>query len=124
MPLHSLGGFTAQKLARSVWAGVRAESVLRPSALTSLRSSAYFLLVMSFGPPEPYFNGSEIANGVTSFSHAFGSPTCVAGSGRHAPSAELGVNRNAPNRPSCARAASMAAAAASPTAIPPALAAP
>src|SRR5881275_1767371 len=119
MLLHKRGGFTAQKFAIAFWPGVRVEPVAAPRALTSLKSIAYCRLVSSFGPFEPYRDGSAITNGVTSLSHAFGSLACAGTSGRHWPGRVPGENRNAPPRPSRARAASIASAAAAPTAIPP-----
>jgi hypothetical protein len=59
---------------------------------------------------------------VTSFSQARGSLTPLLG--RHSPGSVPTAKRKGPKRPSLARAASSAAAAASPVAIPPAFAGP
>src|SRR5215207_7851108 len=63
-------------------------------------------------------------NGVTFRSHPAGSLTNPGSAGRHCPGNVPVVKPGAPNRPSFARATSIAAAAASPTAIPPVFAGP
>ncbi len=63
-------------------------------------------------------------NGSTFASQAVGSTTNAGGVGRHSPGREPITTSNGPPRPSFARAASIAAAAASPAAIPPAFAGP
>src|SRR5918995_7455398 len=106
-----------------VWSSLRAVLAKEPYAFTSLNSRAYWLLVSSFGPFDMNLAGSSTRNGFTSFSQAFGSFTNRGRTGRHSPGRVPTGNRYGPKRPSFVRAAIIAAAAASPTAIPPAFAA-
>jgi hypothetical protein len=92
--------------------------VAEPSDLTSVNSRAYFRLVSASGPSERNCEGLRIRNGFTSFSQALGSLTNAGSTGRHTPGSKPTAKRNEPKRPSSVRAAIIAAAAASPTAIP------
>ena len=96
----------------------RREPVARPFAFTSLRSAAYARESRRRGARPRKRSGSRSTNGVTSFSQAPGSVTVAGGTSRQPPGSVDSVSRNGPKRPSPARAASNAIAAASPVAIP------
>jgi hypothetical protein len=121
---HSAGPWSCQKIAASVWSAVRVVLEIEPSRLTSLKSSAYASLVSGFGGSESSIATSGTRNGRTFATHGAGSSPNPGGDGRHSPGPEPNTNVNDPPRPSFARAASIAAAAASPAAIPPASAGP
>jgi hypothetical protein len=89
-----------------------------PSDFTSAYSRAYVRLASESGPAERNCDEFRIRKGFTSFNHAFGSLTFAGRTGRQAPGADPTANLNGPKRPSSVRAASIAVAAASPTAIP------
>ncbi len=111
-------GFSAQYCAARVCSGVRTLSVAEPSVLTSSNSRAYFRLVSGSGPSDRNWDELGMKNGSTSLSQPFGSFTNIGSTGRHTPGPVPEGKPGAPNRPSSVRAAIIAAAAASPTAIP------
>ncbi len=103
-----------------VCSGVRVALEADPIAFTSLNSFAYFVLVSAFGPRVSTWAAFWRVNGRTLRTQPKGSFTNAGSSGRHWPGPGFAgtVNPGAPNRPSFALWASIAAAAAAPIAIP------
>src|SRR5262249_27550217 len=118
--LNSAGAWSSQKIAASVWSGVRVMLVSEPSSLTSLKSSAYSALVSALGPSVRSISTFGTMNGSTFPTHAAGSFKKFGGVGRQSPRGAgdgygVGVG---PKRPSFMRAVSIALAVVSPIAIP------
>src|SRR6185503_5368652 len=92
-----------------------------PSDLTSLKSSAYALLVSLFGPLVRNISAFGARNGFTFATQGVGSGVVSGGEMRQAPAVVPNTNGKGVVglRPSFVRAASIALAAASPAAIPP-----
>src|SRR3954447_13560553 len=65
MRFHNSGELSTQNFATSVWSAVRALPVDPPIRLTSLKSSAYRLLVNGYGGPLANWVLSRSTNGVT-----------------------------------------------------------
>src|SRR5215212_204385 len=125
MLLHVAVPFVSpQNLAAAVWSSERLLLPDDPSALTSAKSSAYARVVSPCGARLRNSSALGSTNGSTSLSHENGSMRVAGATGRHSPGSVPALNRNDVNRPSPARAAIIAAAAASPVAMPPAFAGP
>jgi hypothetical protein len=92
--------------------------------LTSLNSAAYLALVSGFGPRARNRADFRSRNGLTLPTHALGSLIIAGGVGCHSPGAVPTGNRKLAKRPSFSRAASILAAVAAPTVMPPSLARP
>src|ERR1043166_7327256 len=107
-------------MAASVWSGVRVMLVSEPSSLTSLKSSAYSVLVSALGPSVRNISAFRTMNGRTFPTHAAGSVRKLGGVGRQIPggTGEGDGVGGGPKRPSFMRAVSIALAVASPIAIP------
>ena len=110
--------WSCQKIAASVWSGVRVMLVSEPSSLISLKSSAYSSLVSAFGPSVRSISALGTMNGRTFPTHGAGSFAKFGGVGRQMPGAGGYSAGGGPKRPSFIRAVSIAAAVASPIAIP------
>src|SRR5438552_14762752 len=120
IPFQSAIAWSCQKIAASVWSGVRLVLVSEPSSLTSLKSSAYSALVRAFGPSVRSISALGTINGRTLPTHAAGSFRKLGGVGRQGPGGagdRYGVGVG-PKRPSFMRAVSIALAVASPIALP------
>src|SRR3954453_17404791 len=125
MLLHDAVPFVSpQNFAAAVWSSERVVLAVDPIAFTSAKSAAYARVVSPCCAR--LWNSSALGstNGVTSLSHENGSMTMDGATGRHWPASAPVLNRNDVNRWSPARAAIIAAAAASPVAMPPAFAGP
>jgi hypothetical protein len=129
MRFQIAGPLSCQKIAAAVSSAVRLVLVSAPSSLISLKSLAYASLESALGPSVRSISTSGTRNGCTLPTHGAGSRATVpagpcGGPSRQSPASVPSTTVNDPNRPSFARAASMAAAVASPTAMPPAFAGP
>ena len=117
IPRWSIGtGLVEAQVASCACAGVRVE-VAPPSDLTSLNSAAYSALVRGNGGPIRNWSWLLRVNGLTRLTH----PKLFAfagGTSRHSPGSVPIGKAYVPKRPSFARLASTAAAAAWPTAMP------
>src|SRR6476646_11597722 len=113
-------GLLCHHLAMYVCSSVRVAPVALPFALTSLKSFAHWWLVSAGGPAVRNCDELSMRNGFTPPTHGVGSRMSPAAfeSGHQCPTAVLGTHWDGPNRPSSARASSMACAAAWPTAMP------
>ena len=85
--LKSAWAWSCQKIAASVWSGVRVVLVSEPSSLTSLKSSAYSALVSAFGPSVRSISALGTMNGRTLPTHGAGSFAKFGGVGRQMPGA-------------------------------------
>ena len=107
---------------------MRTVLLIAPSIFVSLNSSAYTSLVNAFGPAVRNCDELLIVNGCTFATHGvgsrIGSPVAGLISGCQWPTAGFDTHGDGPKRPSSARDASIAPAAAFPAAIPFVFAAP
>ena len=79
--------WSCQKMAASVWSGVRVILVSEPTSLISLKSSAYSVLVSAFGPFVRSISTLGTMNGRTLPTHGAGSFAKFGGVGRQTPGA-------------------------------------
>src|SRR5262249_1409094 len=112
--------WSCQKIAASVWSGVRVVLGSEPRSLTSLKSSAYSALVRAFGPSVRSISALGTINGRTFPTQAAGSFRKFGGVGCQIPGGAgdgygVGVG---PKRPSFIRTLSIVLAVVSPIAIP------
>ena len=77
--------WSCQKIAASVWSGVRVMLVSEPTSLISLKSSAYSALVSAFGPSVRSISTFGTMNGRTFPTHGAGSFSKFGGVGRQIP---------------------------------------